>query len=224
MDKQDEVESQQFPLELANGSMEFCTVSRPVAGEEIAHKVGRWEFRLSVEGRPLARMPFVITSFQQALESLKVESCEIVGIPPSGRPAPVGKVAYVGDLQSLCPVVTVTSKLPSPRAGFQVTMGVCVDDQPVGGAEGTLIMDRNSVELMPGEFTLQGMPEGRDSMRVSFVLLAEGRNLGIRQVTLRSRPPRCADSQGRIVEVPSARDMDYSSEAQQILEDAAVRG
>jgi len=222
VDKQDEVESQGFPLDLTTGEMEFCAVSRPVAGDEIARKVGQWEFRLSVEGRLLARMPFVITSYEQILASLKVGRFDIMRIPRAGKPSPVGKVAYTENLHALCPVVTITSKLPSPRAGFHATLGVCVDDQPVGGTEGTLVMDRSSVELMPGEFTPPHMPEGHDSMRVSFVLLVEGRNLGIHEVTLCSRPPRCADSQGRIVNAPSARDMDYGSEADRILQDATV--
>jgi hypothetical protein len=104
-----------------------------------------------------------------------------------------------------------------------MTMGVCVDGEPVGGVEGTLVMDRNVVELMPGEFTPPPIPEGRDSMKVSFVLLVEGRNLGVREVMLRSRPPRCADAQGRISETPARGEIDYDSEAARILDEARVR-
>lgn len=222
VDKRDEVESQEFPLELTDGEMEFCSVSRPIAGDDIARKLGRWEFRLSVEGRRLARIPFVIVSYEQALDSLKAETFEIAGIPRTGHAARVGSVAYLRNLRSLCPVVTVTSRLPSPRAGFQMTMGVCLDGEPVGGVEGALLMDRNSVELMPGEFAPPRIPEGRDSMRVSFVLLVEGRTLGIREVTLRTRPPRYADAQGRITSPPLAGEMNYDDEANRILLEARV--
>jgi len=75
---------------------------------------------------------------------------------------------------------------------------------------------------MPGEFIPPRIPEGRDSVRVSFVLLVAGRNLGIREVTLRSRPPRCADSQGRIMGTPSGGEIDYDSEADRILRKARV--
>jgi len=104
-DKRDEVESQEFPLEMADGRMEFCSVSRPIAGDDIARKLGRWEFRLSAEGRPLARMPFIIVSVQQALESLKIESFGLAGITRDGKVNPVGSVAYVRNLRSLCPMV-----------------------------------------------------------------------------------------------------------------------
>ena len=90
----------------------------------------------------------MITSIEQALASLKVESFEIAGIARSGQASPVGKVAYVWNLRALCPVVAVTSDLPSPRAGFQMTMGVCVDGEPVGGGEGTLMMDRNTFRFL----------------------------------------------------------------------------
>ena len=220
--KRDEVESQEFPLEMTDGAMEFCSISRPVAGDDIARKLGRWEFRLSVEGRQLARMPFVIASAQQALESLKIESFDLAGTTHEGKISEVGQVAYLRNLRSLYPVVKVTSRLPSPRAGFQMSIGVCIDYEPVGGVEGTLVMDRNAVELVPGEFTPPSIPEGRDSMKVSFVLLVEGRNLGVREVLLRSRPPRCADAQGRISEPPGHSQIDYDSEADRILREARV--
>ncbi len=222
VDNRAEVEGQEFPLELSNGAMEFCSVSRPIADDELAEKLGRWEFRLSVEGRELARMPFVITSVQQALESLKIESFEVVGVPHRGSPSPVGTIAYVRNVRSLCPVVRVTSQLPSRRVEFQTTMGVCVDGEPIAGIEGTLVMDQGVVELMPGEFSLPRLPDGHNRMQVSFVLLAEARTLGIREVTLRSTPPRCADVQGRIMVSPTDAEIDYGSEAARILHDAHV--
>jgi hypothetical protein len=224
VDKGDESESQEFPLELTDGAMEFCSVSRRVAGDEIARKLGRWEFHLSAEGRQLAHMPFVITSIEQALESLKVESLEIARVAQTGRPASVGKVVYVRNLRALCPVVTVTTKFPSPRVGFQTTMGVCVDGEPVGGVETKLIMPYRSVELVPGEFTPPRIPEGRDSIRVGFVFMVEGRTLAIREVTLRHTPPRCADAQGRITGPLSTSEIDYEEEAARILGTARVAG
>lgn len=224
VERPNEVESQEYPLELIDGAVEFCTVNRPVAGDELARKLGRWEFRLSVEGRQLARMPFVITSVEQVLEGLKVECFEIAEITRSGRTASVGRVAYVRNLRALCPVVTVTSKLPMPRAGLPMTIGVCVNDEPVGGVEGMLVMDRHSVELVPGEFTPPGIPEGRGSTRISFIFMVERRTLGIREVTLRLKPPRCADAQGRITAPPSAGEIDYDDEAARILGEARVGG
>jgi hypothetical protein len=224
VDKRDQIESVEFPLKLADGAMEFCSVSRPIAGDEIARNLGRWEFRLSVEDRQLARIPFVITSLEQVLAGLKIENFEIAGIARSRqRAAPVGKVAYLRNLRALCPVVTVTSEFPSPRAGFRMTMGACVDGEPVGGVEGTLAMDRGSMKLVPGEFAPPDLHDGRDSMKVSFIFMVAGRTLGIREVTLRLKPPRCADAQGRIMTSPGISEIDYDGEAARILQEATVR-
>ena len=222
VDKQGEVESQEFPLELADGAMEFCSISRPVAGNEIARKVGHWEFRLSVGGRQLARIPFVITSFEQALESLEVESFEIVGFPSSGQAARIADVVYTRNLRSLCPVMTVTSGFPSSGAKYPVDVGVCLDGELVDGAEGTLVMNRGVVELIPGEFAPPRIPEGRESIRVGFVFRVKGRMLAIREVTLRPGPPGCADAQGRIGGRPLPGGIDYDHEAARILGEARI--
>jgi hypothetical protein len=224
VEKPDDTETQEFPLDFVDGTMEFCTVHRQVAGNEIARKLGQWEFRLSVEGRQLAIMPFVITSIEQALGSMRVKKFEIAGIARSGgRAAPIRGVAHVQNLRALCPVVTVTSELPSPRAGFHMTMAVCVNDEPIGGVEGMQVMDHPSVELIPGEFTLPGIPDGTESMRISFVLMVEGRTLAIREMTVRLKPRRCADAQGRIIASPPAGEIDYDEEAARILQNAALR-
>jgi len=222
LDKDEGMESLEMPLELIDGSMDFCPVSRPVAGDEIARKIGRWEFRLTAEGRSLARWPFMMTSFEHALESLKLESFDVIGVPLSGQPGRVGPTAYVANLRSFCPALRLTTRFPSRRITYRMSLGVCVNGEPVGGIEGSLIMDRSSVELLPGEYAVPRLPDGCDQMQVSFVLLVEGRNLGIREITLRTRPPRCADAQGRISEMPSRRDLDYDSEASRILGEARV--
>ncbi len=224
VDKRENVESTELPLQLVDGRMMFSPVSRPIAGDDIARKLGRWEFCLSVDDRQLARIPFVITSFEQVLAGLKLDSFEIAGIARSGRRAtPVGRVAYLRNLRALCPVVKLTSDLPSPRAGFRMTMGTCVDGEPVGGVEGTLVLDRKSVQLLPGEFVPPELVNGRESTKVSFILMVEGRTLGIREVTLRSTPPRCADAQGRIVAPPVNGEIDYEAEAARILQQASAR-
>lgn len=41
-------------------------------------------------------------------------------------------------------------------------------------------------------------------------------------MTLRSKPPRCADSQGRIMGPPLGGEIDYGSEADCILREARV--
>ncbi|MCG3131523.1 MAG: hypothetical protein FLDDKLPJ_02319 [Phycisphaerae bacterium] len=224
VDKREEAESAELPLQLIDGRMMFSPVSRPIAGDEIARKLGRWEFRLSVDDRQLTRIPFVITSLEQVLAGLKLESFEIAGIARSGqRTTPVGKVAYLRDVRALCPVVTLTSDLPSPRAGFHMTMGVCVDGDPVGGVEGAVVLDGKSVQLLPGEFVPPELLDGRESIKVSFIFILEGRTLGIREVVLRSKPPRCADAQGRIAAPPAANEIDYDAEAARILQQAAAR-
>lgn len=224
VDKREEAENAELPLQLVDGRMVFSPVSRPIAGGEIARKLGRWEFRLSVDDRQLARIPFVITSFEQVLAGLKLESFEIAGIARSGqRTTPVGKVAYLRNVRALCPVVTLTSDLPSPRTGFRMTLGACVDGEPIGGVEGTLVLDRKSIKLLPGEFVPPALGEGRESANVSFIFMVEGRTLGIREVTMRSKPPCCADAQGRIVTPPAAGEIDFEAEAARILQQASAR-
>ena len=223
-DKPDEPEMQAFPLELTDGQMEFCSVSRPIAGDPIAKKVGHWEFRLSVEDRVLARIPFVITTFEQALDSIKIESFGIAGSDGAGKVAEVGKVAYAQRLRTLSPVVTLRTRFPSRRISYEMALGACVGDQAVGGVEGKLVFHGNTVQLIPGEFVPPHLDEVRDAVEVSFVLIVEGKTLGVRKVLLRKRPPRCADAQGRINRPPSSGEMDYDSEAMRILDQARVSG
>ena len=223
-DKPDEPERQTFPLELTDGQMEFCSVSRPIAGDPIAKKVGHWEFRLSVEDRVLARIPFIITTFEQALDSIKIESFDIAGTNGAGKVAQVGKVAYAQHVRALSPVITLRTRFPSRRISYEMTLGACIGDQPVGGVEGKLVFHGNTVQLIPGEFVPPHLDEVRDVVEVSFVLIVEGKTFGIREVLLRKRLPRCADAQGRIIHPPSSGEMDYDSEAMKILGQARVAG
>jgi hypothetical protein len=85
MDGSQMAESQSFPLELADGQMRFCSIARPVANDPIAQETGRWEFRLSVEGRLLAGIPFSICTFPQMVSSIRIESFDIAGTTASGR-------------------------------------------------------------------------------------------------------------------------------------------
>jgi len=223
-DKPDEPETQTFPLELTDGQMEFCSVSRPIAGDPIAKKVGRWEFRLSVEDRVLARIPFIITTFEQALDSIKIESFDIAGRDAEGKVAPVGKVAYVQRLRALSPVITLGTRFPSRRVSYEMTLEAGIGEQPVGGVEGKLVFHGNTVQLIPGEFVPPHLDELRDAIEVSFILIVEGKTLGVREVLLRKRPPRCADAQGRITRPPSSGEIDFDSEAMRILDQARVAG
>ena len=223
-DKPDEPETQTFPLELTEGQMEFCSVSRPIAGDPIAKKVGHWEFRLSVDGRVLVRIPFVITTFEQALDSIKIESFDIAGSDGAGKVAQVGKVAYVQRVRALSPVITLGTQFPSRCISYEMTLGACIGDRPVGGVEGKLVFHGNTVQLIPGEFVPPHLGEVRDAVEVRFVLIVEGKTLGIREVLLRKKPPRCADTQGRIVHPPSSGEMDYDNEAMRILGQARVAG
>lgn len=223
-DKPGDVEHHEMPLDLRGGTMEFCSLSRPVAGTDLARQVGRWEFRLSVDNHQLVCLPFVMTSIEQALASMRVERFDVAGVRHRGSPGSVESVAYVRDVRALCPVVTVTTGFPSSRISFPMTMGVCVNGEPVGGLEGMLSMHSASVELMPGEFAPPAIPDGRDSLDVTFVLLVQGRTLAIRDLTLRTAPPRCADAQGRIVAPPPSTAIDFEAEANRILAGARMGG
>jgi tetratricopeptide (TPR) repeat protein len=222
LDKDEAVESLDMALELPDGAMDFCPASRPVAGDEIARKIGQWEFRLSAEGRSLTKWPFTITSFECAVDAIRLEGLDVIGVPRRGRPGRVATTSYIANLRSLCPNLRFTTRFPSRRTSYQMSVGVCVNGEPVGGIEGPLILDRSSVELLPGEFEVPPLPDDHDQMRISFIVLVEGRTLGVQEITLRLRPPRCADAQGRITDTRSRRDMDYDSEASRILGDARV--
>jgi hypothetical protein len=57
-------------------------------------------------------------------------------------------------------------------------------------------------------------------MKVSFVLIVEGKILGVRKVLMRRRPHRCADVQGRIGTPPASLELDYDGEAVRSLGEA----
>ncbi len=95
----DEVESQSLPLELtSDGKMEFCSVSRPIANDPISKRTGSWEFRVFLETRLLARIPFVITTFEHALDSIKVERFDIGGKTASGQIQRIRELVDVLDI------------------------------------------------------------------------------------------------------------------------------
>jgi len=121
-------------------------------------------------------------------------------------------------------VITLRTRFPSRRISYQMTLGACIGEQPVGGVEGKLVFHGSTVQLIPGEFVPPHLDELRDAIEVSFILIVEGKTLGVREVLLRKRPPRCADAQGRITRPPSSGEMDFDSEAMRILDQARVAG
>jgi len=124
----------------------------------------------------------------------------------------------------LSPVITLRTRFPSRRIGYEMTLAACIGNQPLGGVEGELIFNGNGnpVQLVPGEFVPPHPDEGRDAIALSFVLIVEGRTLGVREVLLRKRSPRFADAQGRIIHTPSSGEIDYGGEATRILGQARV--
>lgn len=221
-DKGGDAESRTFPLELADGVMQFCQASRSIAGDPISRQLGGWEFRLFVENRILAPIPFVITSHEQALESIRVKSFNIAQTRASGQVSAVAGVAYVQDLRSLSPVITVSTRFPSRHVRYRMTLGICLNDEPIEGVEWALAFTKQSHQLIPGEFVPPRLQENQETVKVSFVLMVEGRTLGVREVLLRRNPTRCADVQGRIAAAPSSLELDYDAEAVRILDTARV--
>ncbi len=212
-----EFEIYRVPFEFIDGAMELCSISRPVANAKIASKPGRWEFRLGVDSQLLAKIPFRILTIEQALEKTKIERFELAGISRGGKAFMVGNEAYVQEIKALCPMITMASELDLPRAEFRMAIGVYVDRELVCGGERRLVLDRRHVELMPGEFSLPNIPEGRNSIEVLFVVQVEGKSLGNRIVTLQANRPRFADAQGRLTEAALASEFDYTIEADRIL-------
>ncbi len=223
-DHPEDSESCEFPLEIANGEMEFCSILRAIAGNAMAHKTGHWEFRFSVENRLLARLPFLIMPIEQALENLQIERFDVIGIPHHGEPFAVGKQVCARDLESLCPVIRVACRPPLPWGSFRLTVGIYLDGELIDGQEGTLVLDDHQVEVMPGQFVLPDLPEASDGKSLCFGLFVESKLLGTRSVTLRPPIPRFADAEGRLVKRLSGNQVDYEVEADRILCEALSAG
>lgn len=223
LDKPEAPERMTFPLEFRGGVMEIGAVSRPIAGDAIAQKVGRWEFRIAVEDRILVHIPFTITSFEQALANIRLESFEIAGTFPSGHIGRVGNRAIINSLKTLAPIAVLATQYPCPRIKYRLTLGACLNGEPVAGAEAEVSFEGTSLELMPGEFHIPFLEDQAHPVRIGFALMLEGRVLGVREVVLHRQPPRCADAQGRIMTSPADMEMDYDCEAARILQEAKVR-
>ncbi len=223
-DHPEDSESCEFPLELANGEMEFCSILRAIAGDAMAHKTGHWEFRFSVEKKLLARLPFLIMPVEQALENLKIERFDVIGIPHHGKPFAVGKHVCARNLESLCPVIRLASRPPLPWGSLQLTVGIYLDGELIDGQEGTLVLDDHRIEVMPGQFVLPDPPEASDGKSLCFGLFVESKLLGTRSVILRPSIPRFANAEGRLVERLSGNQVDYEVEADRILCEALSAG
>lgn len=126
------------------------------------------------------------------------------------------------DLRSLSPVITVSTRFPSRHVRYRMTLGICLNGEPIEGVEWALAFTKQSHQLIPGEFVPPRFQEDQEAMKVSFVLMVEGKMLGVRDVLLRRSPTRCADVQGRIATAPSSLELDYDSEAVRILDRARV--
>ena len=224
VDNGDEAESQWVPLDLTDGRMQFCSISRPIANDAIAQKNGLWEFRLFIEGRLLAQIPFTITTFEQALKSIGVESFEIAGRTATGQIQRLGEAVDPSKLRSLTPIITLSTDFPSRRVRYPMILAACINGQPIGAIESKLVMNRDSGQLIPGELPMPPVANGRPPMKLSFALIIGGRFLGERSIVLRKHLARSADSQGRIGNSPSADELDFDSEAAEILSGAQVVG
>ena len=198
----------------------LCDVCIPIHGTPLAEKTGHWEFRISVEERQLATLPFALVSRDAARKSVKLERLDLVGTSGAGQAFPLGHMAYASSLRTISPVITLNTRYPVPWVAYDTVVGVCINEEPVGEVAGGIAFDENVIQFVPGEFTVPELPESDEPPVCTFVLLVEGRCLATRDVVLLKALPQCSDVEGRIVLPDAEPRLDYSSEAARILAEA----
>ena len=216
------LEETTIPFDLSSGQMELLEHSVTVVNGPIEKWTGRWDFRLSVEGRKLRRqISFLLLTSLELQKSIFVERIDIVGQTVSGQCVPVGDSGYMPDIQSLTPVVTVRTQYPTPDIEHPVLIGVCIDGEPVEEVNTQIVLDQPASEFIPGEYNLPDeRPQGPTVY--SFVIFMHGQCLATRDVRLIQNMPSCANAQGQLDNDWSGTGCDFDREAEDILQHAHV--
>ncbi|MBU0719171.1 MAG: tetratricopeptide repeat protein [Planctomycetes bacterium] len=213
-------DSTSLPIEFADGVAVVDQLECPVAGSLIAGKTGRWEFRLLVEDHQLGTIPFALMTEQQVRESVKLARIDVAGTTRAGRIVPVGQFTYAQDLMSLCPIASFYTPHPVPWLEHGLTVGVCLEDEPIGEVEGQIAFNQDCADFIPGELPLPLWRRGQEEIRVSFIFFLGHRQLAIREVRIHKARPKCTDRQGRITTSTEWRQADWDSEASRLLAEA----
>ena len=216
------LEETAIPVNLSSGRMELIEHSVTVANGPIAKRTGRWDFRLSVEGRKLRRqISFLLLATLELQKSIFVERIDIVGQTASGQCVSVGDSAYIPNIQSLTPVVTVRTQYPTLDIEHPVLIGICVDGKPVEEVDTRIVLGEPISEFIPGEYNLpRERPQGPTVY--SFVIFMHGQCLAIRDVRLIQNMPSCANSQGQLDNEWADTGYDFDRKAEAILQHAHV--
>ena len=216
------LEETAIPVDLSSGQMELIEHSVTVANGPIAERTGRWDFRLTVEGRRLRRqISFLLLTTLELQKSIFVEGIDIVGQTANGQCVPVADSGYMPNLRSLAPVITIRTQYPTPDIEHPVLIGVCVDGEPVEEVNTQVVLDKPVGEFIPGEFNL---PEERPHGPIvySFVIFMHGQCLATHDVRLIQNMPSCANAQGQLDNDWSGTGCDFDREAEDILQHAHV--
>ncbi|NQU24482.1 MAG: tetratricopeptide repeat protein [Candidatus Nealsonbacteria bacterium] len=216
------LEETAIPFDPSSGRMELLEHSVTVANGPIEERTGRWDFRLSVEGRKLPRqISFLLVTSLDLQKSIFVERIDIVGRTASGQCVSVGDSGYIPNIQSLTPVVTVRTQYPTPDIEHPVLIGVCVDGKPVEEVDTRIVLGGPISEFIPGEYNLPGeRPQGPTVY--SFVIFMHGQCLATRDVRLIQNMPSCANAQGQLDNEWADTGYDFDREAEAILQHAHV--
>ena len=207
------------PLCFDNGQQEIY-LGHPVADSPMARQPGDWRVKVSVEDRTLGILPFTVVDRQEALDNLKLADVTLAGIGPRGGVFALGDTSYRRP-KSVVPVFTFVANLPSRLIHVPVSLGICVDGEPITQYAETLSLAKNTFDWGPGEYELPAWEDDRQEMQVAFVLFIEDQVVTMRSTTIHRRAPRCANAQGQLTNIRHFH-VD-ESEAAGILATAAVR-
>ncbi len=153
---------------------------------------------------------------------VRVQDVELVGTNRSGRLAPVSGCVYLDDIQSIAPVVTLRAACPSQWVPIQVRIAVCLDNDPVGEAQGTVTLSSPTMLTVPGEFQLPSLSKNARPLACTFMVFIEDKHACSHSIELRTKAPHTADVQGRIVRNARMSSLDVNSEYSRILNEAQV--
>ena len=213
------ISSMSIPLDFGKGVQEI-SLEHPLANLSCDEKRGRWKFQFKIENRTLTTISFDVISRRQALVDFKLSDATLVGIGPKGGVFPLENITYRRP-KTITPLFSFTTGVVSQLLSVPVSIGVCVDNDPVAEYADTIQLVDGKIDWIPGEYELPEWEEARQEMEVSFILFVDWQAVITKNVTIRKRAPYCADSQGRLTNIRSFQVS--PSEAFEILQEAQVR-
>ena len=182
-----------------NGQQEIF-LEHPVVDSPLARQLGDWRFEVSIEDRTLATLSFTVVDRQEAMCNFKLADVTLAGIGPRGSVFALGNTSYRRP-KFIVPVFTFVTNLPSRLIHVPVSLGICVDGEPITEYAESLQIAKSTFDWGPGEYELPEWEDDRQEMQIAFVLFIHDQIVTTSCTTIHRRAPRCANAQGQLTNI-----------------------